>query len=88
MVKAALVALGLLVGLGSAGALAKGAPIYTVAKVSVEAEAKDAVEAKQIAINEGQQAALRTLAAYSGFGSASGWWSLTSWRRRSSSTCV
>jgi hypothetical protein len=61
MVRTALVALGLLVGLGSAGALAKGAPIYTVAKVSVEAEAKDAVEAKQIAINEGQQAALRTL---------------------------
>ena len=61
MVRTALVALGLLVGLGSAGALAKGAPIYTVAKVSVEAEAKDAVEAKQIAINEGQQTALRIL---------------------------
>jgi len=47
--------------LGAADARAKGAPIYTVAKVAVEAEAKDAVEAKQIAINDGQQAAFRIL---------------------------
>ena len=61
MVKTALALVGMLVGLGNAAAQAKGTPIYTVAKVAVEAEAKDAVEAKQIAINEGQQAALRTL---------------------------
>jgi hypothetical protein len=61
MVKSALATLAVLIGIGTSQALAKGSPVYTVAKVTVEAEAKDAVEAKQIAINEGQQAALRAL---------------------------
>jgi len=47
--------------LSAGSAEAKGPPIFTVAKVGVEAEAKDAVEAKQIAIAEGQQAAFRKL---------------------------
>lgn len=45
--------------LGATAADAKG--IYTVAKVGVEAEASDAVQAKQIALNDGQQAAFRIL---------------------------
>ncbi len=61
MVKTALAVLGTLVALGSTAALAKGSPVFTVAKVAVEAEAKDAVEAKQIALTEGQQAAFRKL---------------------------
>jgi hypothetical protein len=59
--KTAFAVLGLFIAAGHTGALAKGAPVFTVAKVAVEAEAKDAVEAKQIALTEGQQAALRTL---------------------------
>ena len=46
---------------GVTTAQARGSDIYTVAKVAVEAEAGDAVKAKQIAINEGQQAAFRAL---------------------------
>jgi len=40
---------------------ARGNDVYTVAKVAVEAEAGDAVKAKQIAINEGQQTAFHLL---------------------------
>jgi hypothetical protein len=61
MLKTAFAALGMLLALGSVAAQARGSAIYTVAKVAVEAEARDAVQAKQIAINDGQQAALRTL---------------------------
>ncbi len=61
MVKTALAVFGVLLIVGTGQVQAKGSPVYTVAKVDVEAEAKDAVEAKQIAINEGQQAALRAL---------------------------
>jgi hypothetical protein len=61
MVKSAFAVLGMLLATGVGEAHAKGTPVYTVAKVAVEAEAKDAVEAKQIAIAEGQQAALRAL---------------------------
>jgi hypothetical protein len=46
---------------GAATAQARGNDVYTVAKVDVEAEAGDAVKAKQIAINDGQQAAFRAL---------------------------
>jgi hypothetical protein len=55
------VLLALMIGPGAAAAQPRGASVFTVAKVAVEAEAKDAVEAKQIAINEGQQTALRAL---------------------------
>ena len=61
MVKTALAALGVCLALGSVEAHARGSAIYTVAKVGVEAEAGDAVQAKQIAINDGQQAAFRKL---------------------------
>lgn len=47
--------------LGASAANARSSTIYTVAKVAVEAEANDAVQAKQIALNEGQQAAFRIL---------------------------
>jgi hypothetical protein len=46
---------------GVSAADAKGFAIYTVAKVGVEAEANDAVQAKQIALNDGQQTAFRIL---------------------------
>jgi hypothetical protein len=46
---------------GASQVLARGNDVYTVAKVEVEAEAGDAVKAKQIAINNGQQAAFRAL---------------------------
>ncbi len=46
---------------GMTAAQARGNDVYTVAKVEVEAEAGDAVKAKQIAINDGQQAAFRAL---------------------------
>ena len=59
--KTALAVLGIFIAAGHTAALAKGSPVFTVAKVAVEAEAKDAVEAKQIALTGGQQAALRTL---------------------------
>jgi hypothetical protein len=46
---------------GITAAQARGNDVYTVAKVAVEAEADDAVQAKQIAINSGQQTAFRLL---------------------------
>ncbi|MDZ4789847.1 MAG: DUF2066 domain-containing protein [Hyphomicrobiales bacterium] len=47
----------------AAGAQAQGGQgsLFTVAKVSVQAEAQDSVEAKQLAIAEGQKKALNTL---------------------------
>lgn len=60
MVRTAFAVLGMLVA-GVTGAGAKGSPVFTVAKVAVEAEARDAVEAKQIAIVQGQQTAFRAL---------------------------
>jgi Uncharacterized protein conserved in bacteria (DUF2066) len=60
MGKTALAAL-LALAFGVSAADAKSSAIYTVAKVAVEAEANDAVQAKQIALNEGQQTAFRAL---------------------------
>lgn len=61
MVQMALTVLLTLASVSIAAAQGRGSLVYTVAKVEVEAEAKDAVEAKQIAINDGQQTAFRLL---------------------------
>lgn len=61
MVRMALTVLLALASAGAAAAQGRASLVYTVAKVAVEAEAKDAVEAKQIAINDGQQTAFRRL---------------------------
>jgi len=54
---------GAVMTLCASGANAQGGPgsLFTVSKVSVQAEAQDAVEAKQLAIADGQKKALNTL---------------------------